>query len=163
MLRRDAFGISIPVALAIGVGALIAVYFLWRRAPWQLFLAMALMMAGSGLVASVWVLPYLDRFKSPRPLALAINAKVPPDAPLYIYADTMNDYNFYTRREIIPVLSSRPGGQAPALADQAGYLLIRDRDLERNHPLPDDKVLVSQSVGGKTWNLVSLADVEFRR
>ncbi len=163
MLRRDAFGISIPIALAIGAGALIVFYFLWRREPWRLFLATALLMAVGLTVASAWVLPYLDQFKSPRPLALAVNAKVPPDVPLYIYADTMNDYNFYTGREIIPVLSSRPGGQAPALANQAGYLLIRDRDLKRIHPLPDDKVLLSQSVGGKTWYLVSLADVEFRR
>ncbi|MBI3063908.1 MAG: glycosyltransferase family 39 protein [Deltaproteobacteria bacterium] len=132
MLRRDAFGISIPVTLAVGA-------------------------------ASLWVLPYLDRFKSPRPLALAINAKVPPDVPLYIYADTMNDYNFYTGRDIIPVLSSRPGKRAQALPAGAGFLLIRDRDLQRLHPLPDDKVLLSQSVGGKTWHLVSLADVEFRR
>jgi len=163
MLRRDAFGISIPVALVIGVGALIAVYFLWRRPLWQLFLATALMMAVSGLAASVWVLPYLDRFKSPRPLALAINAKVPPDVPVYIYADTMNDYNFYTRREIIPVLSSRPGGQTPALGNRSGFLLIRDRNLQKLQPLPDEKVLFSQSIGGKTWYLVSLADVEFRR
>ena len=163
MLRRDAVGISIPVALAIGLGALIAVYFLWRRAPWQLFLAMALMMAGSGLVASVWVLPYLDRFKSPRPFALAINNKVPRDAPLYIYADTMNDYNFYTGRDIIPVVTERAGKRAQALPAGAGFLLIRDRDLQRFHLLPDDRVLLSQSVGGKTWYLVSLADVEFRR
>jgi hypothetical protein len=96
-------------------------------------------------------------------LALAVNAKLPPDAPLYIYADTMNDYNFYTGREIIPVLSSRARSQAPALGNRSGFLLIRDRDLQRLHPLSDDKVLLSQSVGGKTWYLVSLADVEFRR
>ena len=163
MLRRDAFGISIPVALAIGVGALIAVYFLWRRALWQLFLATALMMAVTGLAASVWVLPYLDRFKSPRLLALAINAKIPRDVPLYIYADTMNDYNFYTGRDIIPVVSERAGKRAQALPAGAGFLLIRDRDLQRLHLLSGDKVLLSQSVGGKTWYLVSLADVEFRR
>lgn len=163
ILRRDAFGISIPVTLAIGVGAVIAVYFLWRRQPSRLFFATALMMAVGGLAASVWVLPYLDRFKSPRPFALAINDKVPPDVPLYIYADTMNDYNFYTRREIIPVLSERAGKRAKALPAGPGYLLIRDRDLQKLQPLPDDKVLLSQSVGGKTWYLVSLADVEFRR
>src|SRR3989304_980716 len=121
------------------------------------------MMAVSGLAASVWILPYLDRFKSPRPLALAINNKVPRDVPLYIYADTMNDYNFYTGREIIPVVSDLAGKRAPALPAGAGFLLIRGRDLQRLHPLPDDKVLLSQSVGGKTWYLVSLADVEFRR
>jgi hypothetical protein len=75
----------------------------------------------------------------------------------------MNDYNFYTGREIIPVLSSRARGPAPALGNRSGFLLIRDRDLQKHHPLSDDKVLLSQSVGGKTWNLVSLADVEFRR
>jgi len=163
LLRRDAFGISIPVALAIGAGTLIAFYFLWRREPWRLILATALMMAVGVTVASAWVLPYLDQFKSPRLLALAVNAKVPRDVPLYIYADTMNDYNFYTGRDIIPVVSERAGKRAQALPACLGFLLIRDRDLQRLHPLPDDKVLLSQSVGGKTWNLVSLADVEFRR
>jgi len=163
MLRRDAFGISIPVTLAIGAGTLIVLYFLWRREPWRLFLATALMVAVGMTVASAWVLPYLDRFKSPRPFALAINNKVPRDAPLYIYADTMNDYNFYTGRDIIPVISERAGKRAQALPAGPGFLLIRDRDLQRLHPLPDDKVLLSQSVGGKTWYLVSLADVEFVR
>jgi hypothetical protein len=32
---------------------------------------------------------------------------VAPTALLYIYADTMNDFNFYTEREVFPVLSSR--------------------------------------------------------
>lgn len=163
LLRRDAFWPSVPVVLTIGGGALLSLYFLWYRRLWQTFLSAALMMALGALTASIWFLPYLDRFKSPRPLALAVNAKVPPDVPLYIYADTMNDYNFYTRREIIPVLSSRPGGQTPALGNRLGFLLIRDRDLQKLHPLSDDKVLLSQSVGGKAWNLVSLADVEFRR
>jgi 4-amino-4-deoxy-L-arabinose transferase-like glycosyltransferase len=163
MLRRDAFGISIPVALAIGVGTVITFYFLWRREPWRLFLATVLMMVVGVTVASAWVLPYLDHFKSPRLLALAINAKVPRDVPLYIYADTMNDYNFYTGRDIIPVVSERAGKRAQALPAGAGFLLIRDRDLQRLHPLPDDKVLLSQSVGGKTWYLVSLADVESRQ
>jgi hypothetical protein len=88
---------------------------------------------------------------------------VPPDVPLYIYADTMNDYNFYTGRDIIPVVSERAGKRAQALPAGPGFILIRDRDLQRLQPLPDDKVLLSQSVGGKTWYLVSLADVEFRR
>lgn len=163
ILRRDAFGISIPVALAIGGGALLVFYFLWRHEPWRLFLATALMMAVGMTVASAWVLPYIDQFKSPRPFSLAINAKVPPDVPLYIYADTMNDYNFYTGRDIIPVVSGRAGKRALPFPAGPGFLLIRDRDLQRLHPLPDDKVLLSQSVGGKTWKLVSLADVEFHR
>jgi len=163
LVRKDAFWPSVPVVLAIGGGAVLSLYLLWHCRMWQVLLSTALMMALGALTASLWFLPDLDRFKSPRPLALAVNAKVPPDVPLYIYADTMNDYNFYTRREIIPVLSSRPGGQAPALGKRSGFLLIRDRDLKKIQPLPDDKVLLSQSVGGKTWYLVSLADVEFRR
>jgi len=163
LLRREAFWPSVPVVLAIGGGAVVSLYLLWYGRLRQVLLSTALMMALGAVTASLWFLPYLDRFKSPRPLALAVNAKVPSDVPVYIYADTMNDYNFYTRREIIPVLSSRPGGHASALVNQAGYLLIRDRDLQRIQPLPDEKVLFSQSIGGKTWYLVSLADVEFRR
>ena len=98
LLRREAFWPSVPVVLAIGGGAVVSLYLLWYGRLRQVLLSTALMMALGAVTASLWFLPYLDRFKSPRPLALAVNAKVPSDVPVYIYADTMNDYNFYTRR-----------------------------------------------------------------
>lgn len=162
-LRREALAPTLPFALAMAGGALATVYFLWRRATWQFFWSTAATMALGILAAATWALPYMEQFKSPRPFSLAVNAKVPPDARLYIYADTMNDYNFYMRREVIPVISKRLSGQAPGLPKQPGFLLIRDRDLQRIQPLPDDKVLIRQSIGEKSWYLLNLADVEFRR
>jgi len=125
--------------------------------------AVTLMMASLAVCASLWVLPYIDQYKSPRPLSLAINGNIPSNAPLYIYADTMNDFNFYTGRERIPVISPQKDGVELMIQTQPSFLLIRDRDLQRLNPFPKDKVLVNQSVGGKTWYLVSLADVGLRR
>jgi hypothetical protein len=45
--------------------------------------------------------------RSRRPFSLLIKNTVAPTALLYTYADTMNDFNFYTEREVIPVWSSR--------------------------------------------------------
>ena len=162
-LRPEALAPALPCALTMAGGASVTVYFLWRRASWQFFWSTAATMVIGILTAATWALPYMEQFKSPRPFSLAVNRMVPPNVPLYIYADTMNDYNFYMRREVIPVIAKGPSGPAPGLSKQPGFLLIRDRDWQRIQPLSDDKVLIRQPIGGKTWYLLNLADVEFRR
>jgi hypothetical protein len=107
------------------------------------------------MAAAMWVLPYVDRYKSPRPFSLAVNRIALPGAPLYIYADTMNDYNFYMKREVIPIIPARRGGEG-LMRTQPGFLLIRDRDLERLNPSVKGEILLEQSVGGKNWYLLAL-------
>jgi hypothetical protein len=86
-------------------GALTAVLLL-RRELVKAMITIVALMTVSIVTAVLWVLPYLETFKSPRPFALEINRFVPATAPLYIYADTMHDFNYYAGREKIPVVHS---------------------------------------------------------
>jgi len=53
---------------------------------------------------------------------------VPASAPLYGYADTMNDFN-YTGRERMPILASPAAVGALIAKGENGFMLIKDRDL----------------------------------
>jgi hypothetical protein len=68
----------------------------------------------------------------------------------------MNDFNFYTQRKVIPVLSS-PAEVANAL-NQSGnsYLLIKERDLKILSMFEPEKVVATDSVGSTTWTLIAL-------
>ncbi len=77
---------------------------------------------------------------------------------LYIYADRMNDFNFYLEREMIPVLS-RPEDLA-RLETERGlvYLLIRDRDVRRvlTSESSQWELVIERSTGRKKWKLMKL-------
>jgi 4-amino-4-deoxy-L-arabinose transferase-like glycosyltransferase len=155
-VRRETFWISLPLALILVIGGTVTVIFIRKRRPLQAITAVALLIASLTLAASIWILPYLNQFKSPVPFSVKVNRIVPRVAPLYIYADTMNDFNFYTEREVIPVLSS-PGDLADVLRQtEDGYLLIKDRDLKRLPISGLDEVVATDSVGSTTWNLIAL-------
>jgi hypothetical protein len=155
-VRRETFWISLPLALILVIGGTVTVIFIRKRRPLQAITAVALLIASLTVAGSISILPYLNQFKSPLPFSVEVNRIVPRAAPLYIYADTMNDFNFYTEREVIPVLSS-PGDLADVLRQtEDSYLLIKDRDLKRL-PMPGlGEVVARASVGSTVWNLVSL-------
>jgi 4-amino-4-deoxy-L-arabinose transferase-like glycosyltransferase len=155
--RNDAFPISLPVAAAIGAASFAAIYFAWHRRLSPFFWSATATMVVAVMTAAIWIMPYLDTYKSPRPLALAVNRIVSPGAPLYVYADTMNDYNFYMEREVIPVVSARRGGEE-LLGLRSGFLLIRDRDLDRLDASFKGNIVLEQPVGGKYWYLIALGD-----
>jgi 4-amino-4-deoxy-L-arabinose transferase-like glycosyltransferase len=155
-VRRDAFLAILPYALAMACGSLLTAYFAWRQRPWQTFLATTLTMLAGVLAASLWFLPFLERFKSPRPFSAEVKKIVSPTMPLYIYADSMNDFNFYTERDVIPVIASPSGLKALLARDQAGYLLIKARDMERTGGIARERILVSEGGGGRSWYLIAL-------
>jgi 4-amino-4-deoxy-L-arabinose transferase-like glycosyltransferase len=157
LFRADAFWISLPVAACIGAASFTAIHFAWRHQLWPFFWSVAATMTVGVMAAAIWIMPYLDRYKSPRPLSLAINRIASPDTPLYIYADTMNDHNFYMKRDVIPVIPARRGGEQLA-ALQSGFLLIRDRDFDRLDRSLKGNILLEQPVGGKNWYLVALGN-----
>jgi 4-amino-4-deoxy-L-arabinose transferase-like glycosyltransferase len=157
LFRADAFWISLPVAACLGAASFSAIYCACRRLLWPFFWSVAATMMVGVIAAAIWVMPYLDRYKSPRPFSVAVSRIASPDVPLYIYADTMNDHNFYMKREVIPIIAARRGGEE-IRALQSGFLLIRDRDLDRVDPSLKGNIVLEQPVGGKTWYLVALGD-----
>ena len=86
-------------------------------------------MMASILPAALWILQYLERCKSARPFSLQVKKIVPASAPLYVYADTMNDFNYYTGRERMPILASPAAVGALIAKGENGFMLIKDRDL----------------------------------
>ena len=156
LIGSEIFWISLPVALVLVIGGIVTVVFIRKRRPLEAITAVALLMASLAVSASIWILPYLNHFKSPRPFSMQVKRIVPPTMPLYIYADTMNDFNFYTDREKIPVLSS--AGELKKVREQptAGFLLIKEHDLKRLSELGRNGVVVQGSIGSEIWNLIAL-------
>lgn len=155
-LRKDAIGIVLPSAMVMAAGGILAVFCIQRRQPWKLFQSTTLMMLLVVLSASFLIMPYLEEYKSRRPFSREIKRRVPPGASLYIYADTMNDFNYYTEREVIPVVKSTSELERLVLKGSSGYILIKDRDLQRLNTVPKDRVIAANDVGGTRWNLISL-------
>jgi 4-amino-4-deoxy-L-arabinose transferase-like glycosyltransferase len=156
LIRRETFWTSLPLALVMTIGGTVTLIFIRKRRPLKAVMALALLMALVTVSGSSEILPYVNQFKSRRPFSLEINKVVPPAAPLYIYADTMDDFNFYTEREVISVLSS-PGDLADVLQQtENSYLLIKERDLKSLPLSGSGEVVVRDSLGSTTWNVVSL-------
>ncbi|MEX0805335.1 MAG: glycosyltransferase family 39 protein [Candidatus Binatia bacterium] len=156
VVRRETLSISLPAALVLAAGGILTVVFIRKRRPLKVVTAVTLLMTLTLVCVSIWILPYIDQFKSRRPFSLQVKKIVPATAPLYIYADTMNDFNFYTQRRVIPVLSS-PGEVANALRQPGhSYMLIKDRDLKTLSMFGPEEVVITDSVGSTTWNLIAL-------
>ena len=68
----------------------------------------------------------------------------------------MHHFNFYTEREIIPVLSS------PAEVEDAhgqlgsSYMLIKRKDLKQLSTLDPGEILMIDSIGRTSWSLIAL-------
>jgi 4-amino-4-deoxy-L-arabinose transferase-like glycosyltransferase len=156
IVRREAFWFFVPGSLALVLGGALAVRFFRQRQPLKAITSIVLMMTMLLLSSALWVFPYLEQFKSRRPFALEIKQIVPETTPLYIYADTMHDFNFYLARDVVPVLSSPTDFEKVAGGAQTSYTLIKDRDFKRLKNIPRQWIVLSDSAGSSTWHLVEL-------
>ncbi len=157
-LRPDALLPLLPASLVLTIGGALVAAYLLQREFCRAMVAIVALMTLSMVTAALWIFPYLENFKSPRPFALEIKRVVPASAPLYIYADTMHDFNFYAEREVMPVLTS-PAVLAKLLkTGQTGFLLVRERDFGRLPMLSRTWVIASDGKGRMPWHLV-----EFKR
>lgn len=154
--QREVVWLSVPAALAMAGGGLAGVAAVWRRRPVAVFFAVAATVSLTVLWASLRILPFADRYKSAEPFALEVKKLVPKAEPLYIYADAMNDFNFYTEREAIPVVSSPAEVEILTARGAPVYLLIRERDLKAIGMIEKVSFLSKAPVGGKRWNLARL-------
>ncbi|HEY2922054.1 MAG TPA: glycosyltransferase family 39 protein [Candidatus Binatia bacterium] len=153
-VRPDAFQAILVTSMVLAAGGICAVFFVWRRRPLKVLACITAMMVGTVLTASYGILPYLDEFKSDRPFSQTIKRLVPSSAPLYVYADTMNDFNYYSDREVIPVVKSPLQLEKLRGRSETGYLLIKNSDLEKISMIPAEWIVASDSSGSKTWYLV---------
>jgi hypothetical protein len=156
-IRRDAVGALMPASAVLAVGGICAMAFIRRRQPLMALASVGVMMTMTILATSLWIFPYLERFKSPRIFSLEVNKIVPARTPLYIYADTMNDFNYYLKREVIPILSSPAAVDALLAREQNGYMLIKERDLKRVPSLSREWIVASDADGTSTWYLIELS------
>jgi 4-amino-4-deoxy-L-arabinose transferase-like glycosyltransferase len=156
LFRREAVGIGLPSVFVLAAGGLAAVYFIHRRNPGKLVSSTVLMMLLTVVTGSFFILPYLEQYKSRRPFSLEVKRRVASSVPLYIYADTMHDFNYYAEREVIPILKSTGEVEELLLQDSAGYMLVKERDLKRLNAISNDRIVALDNVGGTTWNLISL-------
>jgi 4-amino-4-deoxy-L-arabinose transferase-like glycosyltransferase len=148
------FGWMLPITLLLIAGSTSMVVFLrWKIAHWVLWSFMILFVAVS-VVSSIGVLPSLDRYKSPRPIGEFVLSHVPASTPVYVFHSTMSDFNYYARREKIPVIASE---EIPKLrqANSALYILINDKDL---HDVKQNyDIVTAQPVGERKWFLLRIS------
>jgi 4-amino-4-deoxy-L-arabinose transferase-like glycosyltransferase len=156
IVRRETFWISLPPALVTTIGGTVTIIFIRKHRPLKVFTAVTLLMTVGTVCLSMLIEPYVNQFKSRRPFSLQVREIVPRTAPLYVYADGMHHFNFYTERDIIPVLCSlREVADVLGKADDS-YLLIKDRDLKTSSMSGSGKIVATDLVGSTIWHLVAL-------
>jgi 4-amino-4-deoxy-L-arabinose transferase-like glycosyltransferase len=154
VVRRDAFQAILVTSVALAAGGICAAVFVWRRGPVKALACVTAMMVGTTLSAPYGILPYLEQFKSDRPFSQTIKRLVPSSAPLYVYADTMNDFNYYSEREVIPVVRSSLQVEKLRERSENGYLLIKNNDLKKISTIPREWIVATDSADSKTWYLI---------
>lgn len=152
----EAFRPSLPLALTTACGGFAAAYFVRHGSPWKVFLAATLTMLFATLTASFWLMPFLERYKSPRPFALEVKKHIPPAAQLFVYADTMNDYNFYLERTVIPVVASQAETQMLLVQAEPAYIMVRDRDLKKLKWITRERIVLKAGARERAWYLIAL-------
>jgi 4-amino-4-deoxy-L-arabinose transferase-like glycosyltransferase len=156
IMRPEAFWIVLPTALVFTIGGVCTLVFIRKGQPLSVVTTVTLLMTFASVSISIWVLPYMNRFNSRRAFSSRIEENVPETAPLYIYADHMHDFNFYTRREIIPVLSSPSEVEDTHRQPGTSYMLIRRDDLKKLSTADPGEILITDSIGNKIWSLIAL-------
>jgi hypothetical protein len=104
------------------------------------------------LVAAVWALPAVDRFKSARGFADTMNTIAGPDDPVmsYRFWQWRSEYAFYSDRRI-PNLETREDLEAYWALDGKRYLVVEQHHLEdARRVLGEEELVLARQVGGKT-------------
>ena len=154
--RREAFWPVLPSSLVLAAGGTLTIVVILRRWPMGAAASVSGMMMLLIWATAAWMFPYLEQFKSHRRFSLEIKRIVPVTAPLYVYADGMHDFNFYTGREKIPVLVTSAQVASLRVGPEKSYLLVKERDLRRLPDLPAESIIASSSLGSATWHLAEL-------
>ena len=154
-LERALFLWAIPAAAILAAGAFGMFVFLQRKRLEHVFFCLLAVLFGTTLIASVGILPHLDSYKSPRAIGEAVRSRLPADVPVYVFQSTMADFNYYARREQIPVVASAE--DVRKLSGHGAHLIISDKDLKQNKLNVGFKIVSEHQVGEKKWYLIELS------
>ena len=159
-LERALLPWAAPVAAVLLVGSTLMIVGL-KRKKLQLFLgSFVALFVGVSVVMSVGVLPYFDRHKSPRTVGEFVRNHVPDSIPVYIFQSTMSDFNYYARRDRIPVISSQEEIARLTTSHARAYLLINEKDLKELKEFKDNReVIIKRRIGERQWYLLRLPQV----
>jgi len=153
-IQRGAVAPALRAGIPLLLGGSCALWCVWRGRPLAVAASVVGLMALTVIGAALWIMPYLENFKSPRSFAQRINEIVPMAAPVYVYADTMNDFNFYAKREVMPVLAAPAALDALLRRGEREYLLVKERDLRRLPQLSRGWIIASEARPSATWHLL---------
>ena len=141
------------MALVLIAGSGGMMVFLGQRIMHSFLGSFIALLVGASLVSSLGVLPYLDRYKSPRPVGEFVKNHASSAASVYVFQSTMSDFNYYAQREKIPVVGSKVELTKLREANAQLYLLIKDKDLNDVGPRQNYDIVTEQRVGERKWYL----------
>lgn len=151
------FLLSFPISAILIAGAAgIFVSVRRYRMEWFIFSLLTVLL-GTFVIVSVGVFPYLDKYKSPRPLGEFVRLRLPAKSPVYVFKSTMADFNYYAGREEIPVIKSEDEVRKMAATGREIYLLISDRDLKQLKATTGANFVTDDDIGGRKWYLVKIS------
>jgi 4-amino-4-deoxy-L-arabinose transferase-like glycosyltransferase len=156
-LEQNLFPAALVITLILLIGSSVMIFGL-RRGGVNAFLwsFLSLILAVS-VISSVRILPYLNKYKSPRAIGEFVRTHVPASVPVYIFESTMSDFNYYSRRIEIPVIASEDEITKISNSNRLAYLLVSDKDLKTVKLLQTARDIVTESrVGDKKWYLIRL-------
>ena len=153
-LERGLFPWSLVCAMIFAAGAIGMFLFLQRKRLELVLLSLLAVMLGTSLVASIAVFPYLDGYKSPRPIGEFVRSHLAADSRVYVFKSTMADFNFYARREKLPVVNSADDVKKLTLSGQEVYLIVNDKDLKQFKFDSMFNAVTEQQIGEKKWYLL---------
>jgi hypothetical protein len=144
------------LALGLAAGASAMIFFLRQRNLRFFFTSFVGLLLGLSVISFVGVLPYLDRYKSPRPIGEFVREHMNSGAPVYVFQSTMSDFNYYARRERLPVIPSWEGVVKLAASNPSVFLLVDDKDLRTIDPAQSYNILKEQRVGERKWYVIQI-------
>jgi 4-amino-4-deoxy-L-arabinose transferase-like glycosyltransferase len=157
-LRPEFFRLLLPPTIVAACGGLAVTALILRRRPAPVAISLGAMMLLLTVTATFWVFPRLEPFKSHRQFAAEINRRVPAAAPLYVYKDTTNDFNYYARREKISVLDAPAEIARLRDAGEKSYVLVKERALRKLPAMAAESIIARRALGDTTWHLLALGE-----
>jgi 4-amino-4-deoxy-L-arabinose transferase-like glycosyltransferase len=148
---------ALPSALVLAGGSIAMLIYLRRKKLENFFRSLFGVLIAIYFVSAIGILPYLDNYKSPRAIGEYVRDHIGEESPVYVFQSTMADFNYYARREQIPVITSGEEAARIAATGQTAYLLVNDKDLKRLKLGINFTVVSRRQVGERKWSLLKLS------